>query len=627
MGQAGSGASLGSVIFVGARDLANEKLLTFCMVLSVAAVLAPIMLLASVKIGFIDRLRAEFIQDPSFRESRPADADLRGDEFFAKIRGWPGVVYAMPSVTMVPREVSFYYQNSDKAKTGSARLLPSDRSDPLLEKLDGKPPQGHDVVISSDLAAEGGIKVGSAITLTVDRIEHGKRNRVELPVMVAGVVPNVPLPSILADSSIDRAVENYRAGIAVPEYGWAGVASTPKQIFKSVVVLTKGALTEVRSSDLRIQLGAKDVAEATPETIGTAFELMPEGVHPDTVWNHFYLLTKNSGQFGSEDLDDASAVLHNEDVQVIGVNPPLQATLLGQSVVIAGPDPRLFTGLAPPKVDWQVGPHASYAFNAGILLPPALTQVWTDHGAKPIVQLTIRAPNDWATKPFSIEARVLGAWPGDKVLVSPSLLAMIYRGAKVPIAFDSASVNIVEQSTGFRGFRVVAGNIDEVPGLVQQFAGLGVPVHAKSNEIERLQRLDRSLNILVAVVSVVALGGGFSILSSSFFANVQRKRVDYATLRLIGMRKGLIFRIPIVQAMFIAGAGFILSSGLYFIVSGLLNNVIAVQVGFDGQLSKLNAWHFAFVFGFVVVGSCIASLAASREATRIDPAQALRAGS
>ena len=123
----------------------------------------------------------------------------------------------------------------------------------------------------------------------------------------------------------------------------------------------------------------------------------------------------------------------------------------------------------------------------------------------------------------------------------------------------------------------------------------------------------------------LSLAGGYAILSSSFFANVQRKRVDYATLRLLGMPKNKIFNIPVAQAAIVAVLGFAVSCALYFAVSGILNQFISQQLNFDGQLSKLYPWHFAFVGVFVLAGCCAASVMASREATSIDPAQALRA--
>ncbi|MER9554337.1 FtsX-like permease family protein [Mesorhizobium sp. M0323] len=615
-----------SVTFVATKDLVSEKLITFCMILSVAAVLTPIMLLTSVKVGFIDRLRSQFIQDSSFREVRPVNADLRDDPFFVELRKWPDVIYAMPSVMLVPREVDFRYQVDGKVGKSSARLFPSDSSDPLLVHLSGKPPHGDEVVLSSDVAKAAGLNIGSPITLTIDRIENDERKRVELPMTVVGIVPDadLPLPSVLADPEIDRAVESYRAGISVAERGWPGVVSTPKQSFEKLIVLTKSNLGETRVSDLRIRLGAARVSDAAPEQFATEVGLPLGTAKAEPGWVHAYLVEKSGGRFNGDDLLEAAAVLHNDETQVIGINPPLYASLLGQSVTVAGLDQRLFGNLVPTDADWKVKPGASFAFNNGVFLPETLAGAWKSSGEKAPL-LTISLPENWTTKSLAIGVRILGTAPGGDVVMSPSLLAMIYRGTSVPIAFDSIGSNIVEQSAGYRGFRVVASGIDAVPQLVQKFSENGIGVRARSDEILKLQQLDRSLTALVIVVAAVALAGGLSILSASFFANVQRKRVDFATLRLVGMQKAQVFRIPLVQAVIIACAGFLLSCALYFTVAALLNGVIAAQLGFDGQLSKLYLWHFLAIGVFVILGSCIASLSASREATRIDPAQALRA--
>ncbi|MER8475982.1 FtsX-like permease family protein [Mesorhizobium sp. M1163] len=616
-----------SVTFIATKDLVSEKLITFCMILSVAAVLTPIMLLTSVKVGFIDRLRSQFIQDSSFREVRPVNADLRDEPFFVELRKWPDVIYAMPSVMLVPREVDIRYQVNGKVGKSSARLFPSDSSDPLLVHLSGKPPHGDEVVISSDVAKGAGVDIGSPITLTIDRIENDERKRVELPLTVVGIVPDaeLPLPSLLADPEIDRAVESYRAGISVAERGWPGVVSTPKQSFEKLIVLTKSNLGETRVSDLRIRLGADKVSDAAPEQYAAEVGLPSGKAKAQPGWVHAYLVEKSGGRFNGDDLLEAAAVLHNDETQVIGINPPLQATLLGRNVSVAGLDQRLFGDLVPTAADWKVKPGASFPFNNGVFLPETLAGAWKGSNGDKAPLLTISLPENWTTKSLAIGVRILGTAPGGDVIVSPSLLAMIYRGTGVPIAFDSIGSNIVEQSAGYRGFRVVASGIDAVPQLVQKFSESGIAVRARSDEILKLQQLDRSLTTLVIVVAAVALAGGFSILSASFFANVQRKRVDFATLRLVGMQKAQVFRIPLVQAVIIACAGFLLSCALYFTVAALLNGVIAAQLGFDGQLSNLYLWHFLAIGVFVILGSCIASLSASREATRIDPAQALRA--
>ena len=102
--------------------------------------------------------------------------------------------------------------------------------------------------------------------------------------------------------------------------------------------------------------------------------------------------------------------------------------------------------------------------------------------------------------------------------------------------------------------------------------------------------------------------------------------MGYATLRLIGMPKSEIAFIPIIQAAIVAGCGLVLSILCYFLIAQLLNGIVSQELDFDGQLSKLQLSHFLWSAVVVLGGSCLSSLLASRAATQIDPATALRAG-
>lgn len=615
-----------AIPFLASRDLINEKLITICLVLSVIAVLTPIMLLTSVKVGFIDRLRADFIEDPSFREIRPSAADLRQQTFFDDIKSWPGVVYAMPSVMLVPREVDLVAETDGKRSRSAATLVPTDETDPLFDRLEGAPPQGDTVVATQDVADALGIAIGESFDLNVSRLEDDQRKRVSLTVTLVGTLPEeaLPQPSILASRAIDLAVENYRAGIAVPERGWRGIASVPKQSFERILVATPEPIGETVLTNLRIRIGAASSEAVTLEQ-ARALVGLTDGTAAGPEAAHLYLIAK-PGSYSDTDIREAQDVLSNVRARVIGINQPLPATVLGQQLDLQALDATLTPDLAERTEPWRAVPASSYLDNAGIYLPASLRDAWEGAGSPAQIDVSVLTQPGWATAELSFRTRVLDFVEAPNALVSPSLLGMLYRGASTAMVFDAAAASFAEQSSGYRGFRVIAEDINAVPPLVERFLAQGTAVRAKSDDILRLQRLERSLDILVLVVASVAIAGGFAILSASFFANVQRKRVDYATIRLIGMRKRSVFQIPIAQAVIIAALGYAGSCAMYFAVSSLLNGIIAVELGFDGQLSKLYWEHFALVGIFVFVGSCLASLAASREATRIDPAQALRAG-
>lgn len=615
------------VFHVASKDLLSEKLISACLVLSVVAVLTPILLLASVKVGFIDRLKQDFIQDPTFREIKPAQADLRRPDLFEEMRGWPNVRYVMPSVMLVPREVDYIVQTASTPHRAQATLVPSDAADPVHEKLiAGAPPSGDGVVVTQDVAQAAGLEVGSSFELSASRIENDRRRRVGIPVTVTGILAPeaLSLPSILAVSDIDRQIEAYRAGVSVPERGWEGVHGAPKQSFQNIVVAASGPLGESIVSSLAIRIGATSVEELEPEaflasggadkTSGTAAA------------QKYIVLGKGARDYTSRDVEEANEVLRNAQAEAFGLNPPPTAQVLGTEVEVAGYEPGLATLPDLADVEKVRSLGAAYVLNDRILLPRSLEAAWDAAGRPVEIDLGFAFDGDWATRRLDLKVRVMGVADIEPLLASGSLVAMVRRARHVPVAFDPANTNIVEQTAGYRGFRAIAEDIDTLPTLVERFRDAGIEVRARSDEILKLQRLDRSLNILVWVVAAVGLLGGYAILTSSFFANVQRKQVDYATLRLLGMPKRKIFRIPTAQAVIIAVLGFAISVLCYFMVAGLLNGFIARELNFDGQLSKLYPWHFVSVGVFVLIGSCLASVAASREATSIDPAQALRGG-
>ena len=593
--------------------------------LSVIAVLTPILLLASVKVGFIDRLRQNFINDPTFREIRPGSADLRSESLFEQIRTWQGVAFAIPTVMMNPREVAVRVVHSDGSYRDEVRLLPSTADDPLLRRLEGEPPNGDNVVITENFAQSAGITIGDSFTITVTRIENDQRKRVKLDVVVNGIIPSdaLPAPTILGIPELERHVENYRAGITVPERGWEGMESNPQQAYSFIVTAAPEPLGELVKSTLAIRVGAsnsKPISDIELENLIGVSGL----IYTAAQVSEFWMVTPGSTAYSSRDLIEANGVLRNSDAFAFGIHPPREMRLLGQTVSVIGLPEALRLNENLGEVEDARSHGNSFRLNDRIVLPESLRGAYLEAGQPDRIKVIVEFAPQESTERLELMMHPSGFVRGNSAIVSSVLMAMLERGRQVKLSFDDSNHKIIEQSSGFRGFRIIGTSIDIIPELVAKFESEGIKVRAKSSQILKLQRLERSLNILVLVVSAVALIGGYSILTSSFFANVQRKKVGYATMRLIGMTKRLIFRIPIAQAIIISSLGFALSICCYLLISYILNRFIAVELNFDGQLSKLYLTHYIFAGVFVIVGACIASLAASRAATHIDPAEALR---
>ncbi len=613
------------VLHVAANDLIHEFLLSLCLVLSVIAVLTPILLLASVKVGFIDRLRQNFINDPTFREIRPGSADLRSEELFEQIRTWQGIAYAIPTVMMNPREVAVQVTNSDGRYRDEVRLLPSTADDPLLHRLKGEPPKGDGVVVTENFAQSAGIAIGDSFTITVTRIENDQRKRVKLDVAISGLIPSdaLPVPTILGVPELEKHVENFRAGVAVPDRGWEGMESDPRLAYSFIAAAAPEPLGELIKSTLAIRVGTSKSEQISD--VDLAVLIGSAGpVETNVPASEYWMLTPGNSAYSRRDLTEANDVLRNSDAFALGIHPPREMQILGQTISAFGLPEALHLDEELGEVEGARSLGNSFRLNDRIVLPESLRSAYLEAGSPDRINVIVEFARQESTERLDLIMRPSGFIRGDSALVSGVFMAMLERGRQVKLSFDASNRKIVEQSSGFRGFRVIGANIDIIPEIVRKFESEGIKVRAKSSQILKLQRLERSLNILVLVVSAVALIGGYSILTSSFFANVQRKKVNFATMRLIGMSKGLIFRIPIAQAIIISSLGFLLSICCYLLISYILNQFIAVELNFDGQLSKLYLSHYVFAGIFVIAGACIASLAASRAATQIDPAEALR---
>ena len=218
---------------------------------------------------------------------------------------------------------------------------------------------------------------------------------------------------------------------------------------------------------------------------------------------------------------EANAVLSNSTASAVGVALARQATLFGRDLRVAA----LPEGLGALPVASDLPDVRSngrgYMLNDAIALPENRRIAWESQGAPRMVSVRFSYSQGASTETLDVDLRVAGFHTGEVGIVSSALLGLVSRGDQVALDFDPEGRRFVELSAGFRGFRIVGEDIDQIPALVARFEAEGIDVRAKSSQIVKLQRLEQSLNLLVVVVATVALSGGVSILTSSFFANVQ----------------------------------------------------------------------------------------------------------
>ena len=171
-------------------DLLAERVLALCTILSLAAVLAPLVVLAGLRAGVVEGLRETLLEDPHAREivnaaNRSFDAAL-----LAQLAARPDVAFLAPRTRTLA--ASLLIERPEAPGKGvRVDLIPTAAADPLLPP--GQEPTANDrVVLSASAAAwlhvvAGDVLSGRLARRTTDR----GAEVVPLKLIVQAVAPPV----------------------------------------------------------------------------------------------------------------------------------------------------------------------------------------------------------------------------------------------------------------------------------------------------------------------------------------------------------------------------------------------------------------------------------------------------
>ncbi len=213
------------------RDYLHERLLSACAVLSLAAVLAPLLVLYGVKFGVLATLTDRLKNDPRNLEISPVASGRYTPEFLADLARRPDVAFVLPRTRAISATMELAAGEGLQRRVLNVSLEPTAPGDPLLDRhlpaasatLEG---QHTGVVLSASAARKLHLGPGDAVIGRVERAYRGAPQSARVPLTVTAVLPLeaeqkdvafVPLP-------LQEATEDYRDGRAAPAFGWPGEA-------------------------------------------------------------------------------------------------------------------------------------------------------------------------------------------------------------------------------------------------------------------------------------------------------------------------------------------------------------------------------------------------------------------
>jgi ABC-type lipoprotein release transport system permease subunit len=125
--------------------------------------------------------------------------------------------------------------------------------------------------------------------------------------------------------------------------------------------------------------------------------------------------------------------------------------------------------------------------------------------------------------------------------------------------------------------------------------------------------------IMVVLTLVIAALFVANMLSRS----VAERRLEFATLRAIGMPREVILATVAGEALLVCGAAYFVGVGMALFFGYLINELVAKSYGFE-SLFAVDAGSFLLVFVVAVGLGLLAGVVPARQATRVDPVEVLR---
>jgi putative ABC transport system permease protein len=213
-----------NAVRMAVADFTFEWRLSACLVLALAAVLAPLLVLFGLKYGIVEAIRAPMVENPAYRQLSPIGAGTFTRTWFEQLRADPAIAFIVPRTRTISATVRLRNSDANVRANLTAELIPTAVGDPAIGSTVATAPDSTHVVLSAQAGRKLKVAAGDTVQAIVTRTRNGRRERVNLPLKVVGIASEQAFAraGLFAQVSLLEAVENYRDGLGVKQFSWPG---------------------------------------------------------------------------------------------------------------------------------------------------------------------------------------------------------------------------------------------------------------------------------------------------------------------------------------------------------------------------------------------------------------------
>lgn len=176
----------------------------------------------------------------------------------------------------------------------------------------------------------------------------------------------------------------------------------------------------------------------------------------------------------------------------------------------------------------------------------------------------------------------------------------------------------------FARARIFASEGDAVAGIVEALEAQRIETASRLAEIDNVRAINRVLGLIFGVIAITALVGCLASMAGAFMANIDRKRREYAVLRLLGFQRPAVAAFVAAQVGLLTLLGFIIGLGLFALGSAVFNRALATSHMAAGVVSHITPAHALIALALTLGVALLVAIIGVVRAFGIQPAESLR---
>lgn len=636
------------------KDLFFDRLISSCQVAAIASILAPLLLLFSLRYGIVNELENKLLQDPTVL-SLTLDSSAQLDSaFFDKLIQDPDVGFVIPEVSALSALVNLHFGN----RVERVAVMATAPSDPIvvnsnisLESKSSTAVESQSSAAHTNNVTQSDEAVSTKSTSQIDSQEsatsslkqteeqnaaqdepqkdvskrnqqanqtqssqqsnqiesqglnssgENKQSAVEMvvnPNNAKAISSKALTASVIEQAEVLYAANNTNGTTDVAANGSVNNASITAQANDSENA------TDVNSELVKNEQNAEIFANSTIATDVNAAVANASPSNSDTVKADI----GSSSNEANGSVNHASITItapdNDSDSDKSWANALQDNEQVSKTAVVVLPE--VANSIA--EQSWLKG---GLADNEALVTEDIACkyQIKTEDELKVVVSRTKNGQGETKNKTFKVKGIIKQRFVNDDFLaVNLNVLKAIddYRVGLEPAIFSDGS-NIRTTKRTYAKFRLFAKSIDSVIPLYNKLIKQGLNVSSKVGQIENIQAIARVLNFIFIVIALVSGIGGALALSGLMLSSLKSRKRNFVLLRLMGQSRRETYFLVLLENVMLSSLGFILAWAFYMAGSQVFNQYFGAMLP-EAVISHLTVEHgLIFYLSTVLIAALLA---------------------